>query len=130
LNADSGYNPYGDIIVTTEQMVKDQPEVVQAYVTASIAGWKTYLEDPKPTLAVIKEANKDYDLDLGAQAAMVEKPLLLNKGTDPKVLGQITDERMKTLYDQMRQAGVLKTDIDYKAAFTTRFIEAAQGGGA
>lgn len=126
LNADSGYNPYGDIIVTTEQMIKDKPEVVQAFVKGTIAGWKTYLEDPKPTLQVIKEANKDYDLDLGAQAAAVEKPLLLDKGTDSKVLGKISDDRMKTLYQQMRDAGVLKKDQDYKAAFTTRFWEAAQ----
>jgi NitT/TauT family transport system substrate-binding protein len=125
LNADSGYDPYGDIIVTTEQMVKEKPEVVQAYVNASIAGWKSYLEDPKPILAAMKEVNKDYDLDLGYQAAVTEKPLLLDKGTDPKVLGRITDDRMKTLYEQMRQVGVLTSDIDYKASFTTRFYDAA-----
>jgi NitT/TauT family transport system substrate-binding protein len=126
LNADGGYNPYGDVMVTTEQMVKEKPEVVQAYVTATIAGWKSYLENPKPILDVIKEANKDYDLDLGAKAAAVEKPLILNKGTDLKVIGTMTEQRMKDLRDQMREAGVLKTDVDYKAAFDNRFVEAAQ----
>jgi NitT/TauT family transport system substrate-binding protein len=125
LNADSGYNPYGDIMVTTEQLIKDKPEVVQAFVTGSMAGWKAYLEDSQPTLNVIKEVNKDYDLDLGAQAAAVEKPLLLDKGTDTKVLGRITDERMKTLYQQMREVGVLKKDQDVSVAYSTRFWDAA-----
>src|SRR5262249_54221082 len=31
LNAASGYSPYGDVIVTTEAMVKNHPDVVRAF---------------------------------------------------------------------------------------------------
>lgn len=124
--ADSGYNPYANIMGTTEQMVKDKPEVVQAFVAASLAGWKAYIENPKPTLDLIKSVNKDYNIELGAESANIEKPLVLGPSNDPKKIGTMTEERFKDMHDQLRSVGALKADMDYKAAFDAKFIQAAQ----
>jgi NitT/TauT family transport system substrate-binding protein len=127
LNADSGFNPYGNIMCCTEQTIKEKPEVVQAYVAASLVGWKGYLANPEPILPFIKEFNRDYDLELGALAAAAEKPLVLGKdNTDPNKIGTLSLDRLKQLHDQMREVGVLKNDVDFKAAIEARFIEAAQ----
>ena len=126
LNADSGYNPYGNIMATTEQMVKEKPELVQAYVTASLAGWKSFADKPEPIISFVKEYNKDYDVELGLVAAEIEKPLLTGKSWDPKMMGLINEQRFKELHDQMREVGVLKQDQDVKKAFDARFIDAAQ----
>jgi NitT/TauT family transport system substrate-binding protein len=126
LNADSGFNPYANIMATTEQMIKDKPDVVQAYVSASLLGWRNYLQNPEPTLAFIKEYAKDYDTALGAETAKLEREYVLGKSMDQKMLGTISDERMKTLYDQLRDVGMLTKEQDYKQAFNSSFIEAAQ----
>jgi NitT/TauT family transport system substrate-binding protein len=128
--ADSGYNPYSNIMGTTEQLIKDKPDVVQAFVTASLAGWKAYVEDPKPTLNAIKNVNKDYNIELGAQSAAIEKPLVLGTANDPKGIGTITEQRFKDLHDQLRSVAALKADLDYKAAFDASFITAAQAAAA
>lgn len=124
--ADAGYNPYANIMGTTEQVIAEKPEVVQAFVTASLAGWKEYLEDPKPTLDLITQINKDYDAELGAQAAAIEKPLVLGPSNDPKMIGTMTEDRFHELHDELRSVGGLKADLDYKAAFDVSFITAAQ----
>jgi NitT/TauT family transport system substrate-binding protein len=96
-------------------------------VAASLAGWKSYLANPEPTLPFIKEFNKDYDLELGALAATAEKPLVLGKdNTDPNKIGALSPDRMKQLHDQMREVGVLTKDVDFKAAIEPRFVEAVQ----
>ncbi|MEO7547898.1 MAG: ABC transporter substrate-binding protein, partial [Ramlibacter sp.] len=41
LFADEGYPPYGNTIVTTRQLVKDKPELVQRFVKATLEGWKS-----------------------------------------------------------------------------------------
>jgi NitT/TauT family transport system substrate-binding protein len=100
--------------------------LVQAFVTATLAGWKAYLRDPKPTLEAIKAANKDYDTALGAHAAEVEKSLVLGPSNDPNVMGTMTEQRFKELHDQLRDVNILKANVDYKAVYNSSFIETAQ----
>jgi NitT/TauT family transport system substrate-binding protein len=39
----------------------------------------------------------------------------------------MTDERIKNFYDSMVKAGVVKTDIDYKKAYTLQFVDKGVG---
>ncbi len=126
LNADGGYNPYANAMTTTEQMIKDKPDVVQAAVTAWLAGWKSFFADPKPAMPLIKADNKDYDTDLGIQSVAIGKPMVMGPSSDPKVVGALSADRMKALHDQMRQTGMLKKDIDVATTFNSTFITAAQ----
>jgi NitT/TauT family transport system substrate-binding protein len=112
-------------MTTTEQVIKEKPEVVQAFVTASLHGWKDYTADPTATLNYIKSLNKDTDLDLSAQAAAAEKPFTVAPNGDPKVIGSLSEQRFHDLHDALRGVGLLKADIDYKAAFNATFIDAA-----
>ena len=93
---DSGFNPYVNVIGTNEQTIRNQPEVVQAFVTASLAGWKAYVADPTATLAYIKEQNKDTDPDQAAQAAAIEKPLVLGPVNDASAIGTLTQSASRT----------------------------------
>lgn len=126
LNADSGFNPYGNIMATTEQMITEKPEVVQAYVTATLAGWKVFLDNPEPTLNfIVSDYRKDYDIPLGIEAARIEKPLVLGKNNDPKTIGTLAESRFEEVYGQLREVGVLKKEQHYQAAYNTTFIDAA-----
>ena len=41
--ADAGYDPYR-VIITTKHFAKEHPEVVRAFVAASVRGWKDFIE--------------------------------------------------------------------------------------
>lgn len=125
--ADSGYNPYTNVLFTTEQAIKDQPEVVQAVVTAGLKGWLSYIAKPDTYLPYLKQLNVDYDTELGAAGQKVEATLYTDSPTpDLAKIGAITMARMKTIHDQMREVGVLEKDLDVSAAFAPQFLETAR----
>jgi NitT/TauT family transport system substrate-binding protein len=128
LNADSGFNPYQNAMVCLEKTVKEQPDLVQAYVTASLQGWMDYSNDPKPTLDFIKsDYNKELNLETEPLTFAAEKETFVSGkgGYNSKNLGLLTDARFKELYDLIRGLNVLTKDVDYKAAFDSSFIEKA-----
>jgi len=129
LNADSGFNPYQNAMVVHEKMLKENPALVQAYVTASLQAWVEYIKDARPTIDYIKsDFNMEEDVDTEMKVFEAEKSeFFTGKGAfDPKKMGLITDARFKDLYQMMREYNVIKKDLDYKQAFDSSFIEKAQ----
>lgn len=62
LLADDGYPSYSAMVLVPQEMIDEKPEVVQAFVNASIEGWYSYLYgDPSPANALIKADNPDMD---------------------------------------------------------------------
>jgi ABC-type nitrate/sulfonate/bicarbonate transport system substrate-binding protein len=138
--ASSGYNPYGNMIATTEDMIRNHPEVVQAFVTASLRGWKQYLDDAKETndwIATVGNTDKYSGVDargvskrqwLDEEAALEKTHLLgTTNHSDYSNLGMIDLVRIEALHKQLRDPaiGTLAKDVDFKAAFDDRFIKAA-----
>ena len=69
LLADAGYSSYGALIETSQKLVRDNPDLVQRFVDASIEGWYSYLYgDPGPANALIKHDNPEMTDELLANA--------------------------------------------------------------
>jgi NitT/TauT family transport system substrate-binding protein len=65
LLADSGYLTYGSLVLARQSWVEQKPDIVQAFVDASIEGWRNYLTgDPAPADALIKKGNPDMSDDI------------------------------------------------------------------
>jgi NitT/TauT family transport system substrate-binding protein len=64
LLSESGYDPYR-VIFTSKKFAREHPEVVRAFVAASIAGWEEYINvDPKAGNALIRSVNNDMPDEL------------------------------------------------------------------
>lgn len=126
LLADSGYPPYGTTIVTTTPLIKKSPDVMQAFVKASMEGWKSYLtDDPTPANKLIKEANPQMKDDVIAYAIKwLKAHHACNRGeAKTHGIGIMTDARWKATRDFMVKGKLLPASVDYKKAFTTQFVE-------
>lgn len=115
--ADLGFNPYGNMLFTTESTIKDNPKLVRDVVATAKAGWESYLRDPAPANAMIKKEQPQTD---PGQAAYADKTMGAYIGKNP---GAMTSARWKTLYDQMQTAHLLKKSADPNDAFTTKFLK-------
>ena len=111
LIASSGYSPYGDVIFTTEDMVKNHPDAVRAFVKASVAGWNDYLKNPTPTNSYLLTApgSKNYPLkpsEISFSYSQVKK-LGLVAGGDAVThgIGYFNLARWQTLQKQMVGTG-------------------------
>ena len=73
LIADSGYNPYTAVVITTGKLAKENPKLVHEMFAALQEGWRAYLDDPKPANTAMGKLNPDMDQETFAAAAERKK---------------------------------------------------------
>jgi NitT/TauT family transport system substrate-binding protein len=130
LLADYGFNAYSTLIETRTEIVDKKPDLVQRFVDASIIGWYNYLYgDNKPGNAMIKKLNPEMTDELlkYSIAKMKEYGIVDSGDTLKDGIGAMNDARVASFFDKMVRAGVVRRDIDYRQAYTLRFINKAVG---
>nr|WP_246357269.1 ABC transporter substrate-binding protein [Pyxidicoccus fallax] len=101
LVAEEGFNPYIAVVITRRQYWKEQPERVKAFVAAVREGWRTYLDTPGPTNALMGKLNTTMDAETFASAAETQKPLIETDETRARGLGTMSRERWEQLGQQL-----------------------------
>jgi len=123
LVAETGFNPYTSVLVTSGETLRGRADLVRKFVAASVRGWQTYLDHPEETNRYIHEINPEMDLkplEFGAKAL---RPLCLDGLPGAKDMGRMTAERWRTLATQLVEADVMKAGaVDPLRAFTTEFL--------
>lgn len=126
LLADEGYPGYANFIMTPQTMIDQKHDVVQAFVTASIEGWMSYLNgDPAAANALIMKDNPEMTEDVLSQAIdKLTRHDIVGPSVDRKVqsIGGMTDARWKEFYDTMAAENVYAKDLPYKDAYTLEFL--------
>ncbi|MDE3115443.1 MAG: ABC transporter substrate-binding protein [Pseudomonadota bacterium] len=132
LLADAGYPGYANMVLVPDKWIEQNPKAVAAFVAASAQGWHDYLfGNPGPANALIKADNPDMTGDVIAQSIAKMKAYGLVVSGDAKTggIGAMTDARWKTFFDTMAAEGIYPRTLDYRAAYTTRFVRgSAQNG--
>ena len=130
LLADYGFDTYSTLIETRREITDKKPDLVQRFVDASIIGWYNYLYgDNAPANALIKKLNPEMTDELLAYsvARMKEYGIVDSGDTLRDGIGAMSDARAASFYDKMVRAGVVRPDIDYRKAYTLRFINKGVG---
>ena len=120
-----GYPPYAQTVVTLTKTVKARADMIKRFVEASALGWKSYLKNPAPGNALIKKDNPQMDDDQIAFSIAKLKEYGIVDGGDAKKLGlfTMTDARWKQTFEFMRDAGLVKPDVDVHKAYTLEFVK-------
>ena len=130
LLADYGFNTYSTLIETRRDLVDKKPDLVQRFVDASIIGWYNYLYgDNTPGNALIKTLNPEMTDELLAYSVskMKEHGIVDSGDTLSDGIGAMTDERAASFFDKMVRAGVVRPGIDFRKAYTLRFVNKGVG---
>jgi NitT/TauT family transport system substrate-binding protein len=130
LIADYGFNSYSTLIETRRELVENKPDLVQRFVDASAIGWYHYLYgDSRPGNVLIKQQNPEMsDALLRFSIAKMKQYGIVDSGDTVKLgIGAMSDARMKSFFDKMVRAGVVKAGIDYKRAYTLQFVNKGVG---
>ncbi|WP_242028447.1 ABC transporter substrate-binding protein [Pseudanabaena sp. FACHB-2040] len=124
LLADYGYDPYACTIETRNELIEQDPDLVQRFVDASIKGWYSYFEDPAPGNELIKQANPemtDEQIAYGIEK-MQEYGIVLSGEAQQQGIGAMTDARWESFFTTMSEAGVFGADTDFRQAYTLDFV--------
>ena len=130
LLADYGFNTYSTLIETRRELIDKKPDLVQRFVDASIIGWYHYLYgDNAPANALIRKLNPEMTDELLAYsvARMKEFGIVDSGDTLYDGIGAMNDARAASFFDKMVRAGVVRPDIDFRKAYTLRFVNKAVG---
>ena len=106
---------------SSDQFVAAHPDTVRAFVAASIAGWRGYLNDPTAADAEILHRNPAMtavQLNL-ARKALLDYHLIDGPGD---AVGHLDSNRLKNQYMILRDLNIIATDYDYRKSFTTEYI--------
>jgi NitT/TauT family transport system substrate-binding protein len=117
LVADAGYNPYTTVLVTKASRLKSNPEEVGKMVAAVREGWTRYVKDPKKTNAFMQSLNKAMDLETFQDSAAAQVDLIQTAETKAKGLGVMSEERWKTLVDQLSELKLIRKKISPQDLF-------------
>ena len=125
LLADEGYPSYATMALASDDLIKSNPKAVQAFVDATAAGWKSYLNgNAKPGDALILKDNPEMTQDVLDQAratmrayGLVESGDALNSG-----IGAMTDARWAEFFKVAADQSVYPKTLDYKQAYTLQFV--------
>ena len=125
LFADQGYPPYTNTLIATNSFIEKHPEAVAAFVKASMIGWADYFKNPAPANKLIQADNpKEPDDQIAFAIEKMKQMHVLDRGAAAKDgIGTMTDARWKATRDFLVDAKLLSPAVDYKKAYTTRFID-------
>jgi NitT/TauT family transport system substrate-binding protein len=130
LLADYGFNTYSTLIETRRDLADKKPDLVQRFVDASVIGWYHYIYgDNAAGNAMIKQLNPDMTDELLAYSlARMKEYGIVDSGDSLKDgIGAMTDARFVSFFDKMVRAGVVRADIDFRKAYTLRYINKGVG---
>ena len=125
LLADVGYSSYAAMIETSQKLVRENPDLVQRFVDASIEGWASYLGgDPSPGNALIKKDNPEMTDDLMAYgiARMKERGIVESGDAKTLGIGAMTETRWRDFVEVMQGQGLYPRDLDWRHGYTTQFV--------
>jgi NitT/TauT family transport system substrate-binding protein len=115
------------MVLVPQKWIDTNPKAVQAFVTATQAGWLHYLNgDPSPANALIKRDNPEMNDALIKQAIAKLKSYGIVLSGDAKTfgLGTMTDAKWKAFFDTMTKVGLYPKTLPYKEAYDLRFVHA------
>ena len=113
-----GYRPYS-VLFTSDKLIKENPELVQAVVDRLSISFHKSLVDPKPTRDFILSKSKKINAEIHNNAIELMKRDFLP--ADWSKIGCQDPNRWVEVANQMKEVNVLPADFDPHSSYDTSF---------
>ena len=124
LMADAGFDTPSTMIEAKQDYVANNRDIVQRFVDASIIGWYNYLYgDNAAANDLIKKDNPEMtDGQIAFTIEKIKEFGLVDSGAATEGgIGCLSMDQVKSFFDKMVAAGVVRADIDYAKAVDDSF---------
>lgn len=121
-----GLNMYGNVLVTSATRVEEDPEGVQAFVDATLAGLEGAIEDPQSAVDAIVEAEPDLagsaDTPDGLEQLAAATGLSESPSSPDAPLGLIVEDEFAAMVDFLSNYMGLEQPLEPEAYYTNEFL--------
>ncbi len=122
--SDSGYDPYHTLICR-RALIRTNPELVKAFVAASIRGWHDYLEgDPAAAHALIMKRNTQMtagQLEF-SRRALITHALVTGDPARGEHIGRISLKRIQQQIDVLTEFKILEVPVTAAGVASRAFL--------
>jgi NitT/TauT family transport system substrate-binding protein len=123
LARDYGVELMGDVLFTTAEFARNNPQIVNDFVAATARGWREAIADPQAAITLLREINPDLSAEqLAFEAA--ETITLLQYGIGADCPGAFDQTRWQGEADLLLQLGILSSAADLDTALASTAIDA------
>lgn len=104
----SGFDPYNAVVVTQRPFFEANRALCAGLVKALAAGWRAYLDDPRPSNATMARLNAGMSVEAMNMGAERQRHLIETDETKRVGLGGMRAERWQLLVDQLAEIGEIE----------------------
>lgn len=116
---DYGIHFYGDVLITTDDLIIQNPDLVQRFTRATLKGWTYATENPTMIGALVQKYNPTADVAL-ENAKMTASLPLVSTGEDH--IGWMKPEVWAVMESTLREQGLLTKPLDITQVYTQQFL--------
>ncbi len=117
---DSRLDYYTPVIITSDKMIEEDPETVQAFMNAVKKGYEYAIANPKESAGILHKYVPDYDLELLEKSQEILSP---KYSEDSETWGLMKDEVWDNYTDFMYENGLITKKIAASECYTNEFIK-------
>jgi ABC-type nitrate/sulfonate/bicarbonate transport system substrate-binding protein len=121
--SDYGVTIYANPIFTSGQLIREQPDLVERFVRATLKGYQYAIEHPDEAAELALKYDESLDVTFQSATMRAEIPLI-DTGDVP--IGWMDAEVWQNTADILVEQGILSSPVDLDALYTTEFVEKAQ----
>jgi NitT/TauT family transport system substrate-binding protein len=120
---DNGLDLYGSTVIVRKDYAEKNPEVVAAFVRATIAGLKDLVKDPDGLVGTIQKVDPLAKVDLEkGRLKMVLERAMLTPNLKANGFGHVDPARMQKSIEVAAEAYALKVVPKAEDIYTTKFL--------
>ena len=117
---DYGIHFYGDVLITTDDLITQNPDLVLRFTRAMLKGWTYAVENPVDIGAFVQKFQPDADETL-ENAKMVAALPLVNTGED--YIGWMEPTIWADMEQTLREQSLLKNPLEITQVYTQQFLK-------
>ncbi len=121
---DYGIHFYDDAIITTDDLIAQNPDLVRRFLRAALKGWTYAVENPATIGAMVLKYKPTRDPALEITKMIASIPLV-NTGED--YIGWMKPEIWTGTEKTLREQGVLTEPVDVTQVYTLQFVREIYG---
>ena len=120
-----GVKLYGNVIIATPKMLKEQPQAVKAFLSAFLKGAKEVMANPDASIDYVKARDGIINVDLEKRRLrMAIDSVVASPDARAEGFGTAVPGRLALMASQVSDAFATKTRVDATAVWTDAFLPA------
>ncbi len=121
--ADFGVDTYGVGLITSEQMIKDKPDLVRRFVQTSIRGYAWSFENPEEAIRLFLKANPESSADRARTEVKITADLMLTPFAAKEGVGHYDEKKVQQTRDlTLKPRNIDPNTMPAKDIYTNEFL--------